>query len=88
MDDTKPNNSVGAYELKTHLADILDRVEAGETILVTRHGRTVGHIAPTIKKKDVAKIQAAINEIKAARKGHTLGPDLTWKDLRDEGRKY
>jgi prevent-host-death family protein len=32
--------SVGAFEAKTHLADLLDRVGRGEKITIARHGTT------------------------------------------------
>ncbi|HLJ05195.1 MAG TPA: type II toxin-antitoxin system prevent-host-death family antitoxin, partial [Acetobacteraceae bacterium] len=41
MDDIAAVPSVGAYEAKTHLSELLDRVERGEQIVITRHGRPV-----------------------------------------------
>lgn len=38
--------TVGTYHAKTHLTDLLNRVEAGETITITRHGRPVAKIVP------------------------------------------
>ncbi len=35
--------SVGAYQAKTHLPQLLDRVEGGETITITRHGKPVAN---------------------------------------------
>ncbi len=39
--------AVGAYEAKTHLSALLDQVEAGETITITRHGRPVAQLVPS-----------------------------------------
>ena len=38
--------SVGAYEAKTHLAELLRRVESGETITITKHGKPVAVMTP------------------------------------------
>jgi prevent-host-death family protein len=37
---------IGAYEAKTHLPRLLDEVEAGETVTITKHGRPVAVLAP------------------------------------------
>jgi len=39
-------NTVGAFEAKTHLSDLLQRVEAGERITITKHGRPVANLVP------------------------------------------
>jgi antitoxin (DNA-binding transcriptional repressor) of toxin-antitoxin stability system len=36
------SNTVGAYEAKTHLSKLLEKVEAGEEITITKHGSTCG----------------------------------------------
>ncbi len=37
---------VGAFEAKTHLSRLLDRVEKGERIFITRHGKRIAELAP------------------------------------------
>lgn len=37
---------VGAYEAKTHLAELLDRVEQGETVRITRRGKLIAELGP------------------------------------------
>jgi len=37
---------IGAYELKAHLSEVLDEVEHGQTVVVTRHGRPIARISP------------------------------------------
>jgi prevent-host-death family protein len=39
--------TVGAFEAKTHLSSLLDRVEMGEEITITKHGRPVARLVPT-----------------------------------------
>ena len=38
--------SIGAYEAKTHLPRLLDRVAKGESLTITRHGRPVARLVP------------------------------------------
>ena len=54
---------VGAYEAKTHLPQLLDRVEHGETIVITRHGKAVAKLVPASAQKVRPDIQQAIKEI-------------------------
>lgn len=79
-------NTVGAYEAKTNLSALLDRVERGERITITRHGRPVAVLAPPAgeQARPVAETVAAILE---ARRGRTLGEGLTVRDLIDAGRR-
>lgn len=39
-------NTVGAYEAKTHLSQLLDNAERGEPTVITRHGRPVATLQP------------------------------------------
>jgi prevent-host-death family protein len=77
--------TVGAYEAKTHLPQLLDEVEAGETITITKRGRVVAELRPVTLDRERAR--AAIEEIHAARKGHRLG-GLKVKKLIEEGRRF
>lgn len=76
--------TVGAFEAKTHLSALLDRVAAGEEVLITKHGKPVARLvgAQTV---DRARVNNAFEKLKALRKGTTLG-GLSWKELRDKGR--
>ena len=38
--------SIGAYEAKTHLPRLLDRVAGGESVVITRHGHPVARLVP------------------------------------------
>jgi prevent-host-death family protein len=58
--------TVGAYEAKTHLAELLDRVERGDTVVITRHGRPVARLVP-IEDTRQQDIHEAIAGLKAFR---------------------
>ena len=47
---------VSVYDAKTHLSRLLDRANAGEEIIVTRHGRPVARIAPLSEKKKTRRL--------------------------------
>jgi prevent-host-death family protein len=83
------DSSVGAYEAKTHLPQLLDRVESGETITITRHGKPVAKLVPASGETARPDVKKAIEEMKRFQKEHgpTLGPDLTIRDLIEEGRR-
>jgi prevent-host-death family protein len=42
---------VNLAQAKAHLSELLDKVEAGEEVVVTRHGRAVAHILPVSRPK-------------------------------------
>lgn len=77
---------IQASEAKAKLAELLDAVERGETIVITRHGKPIARL---VRERELRQreIEQAITEIKAARKRMprvTKEEILSW---RDEGRK-
>jgi len=77
--------TVGAFEAKTHLSTLLDRVAGGEEVVITKHGKPVARLVSAVHI-DRARVSEAFEKLKALRKGTTLG-GLSWKALRDEGRR-
>jgi len=56
---------VGIRELKSKLSEYLRRVKAGETIIVTERGKTIGQIVPvkpTLEEKLMAMVDAGLAE--------------------------
>ena len=51
--------TIGLAEAKARLSEILDRVETGETIIISRNGRPVAELRP-LQKKTPAEVVAAI----------------------------
>lgn len=78
--------TVGAYEAKTNLSRLLDEVEQGKTITITRHGVPVALLvpAPGVRQRSV---EETIEAIKEFRRDKTLGP-LSIRELIEEGRRY
>lgn len=77
---------VGSYEAKTRLAELLRRVENGERILITRHGHPVALLVPPSGVPETTAARA-VEELGAFGQGRRLGPDLTLRDLIEEGRR-
>jgi prevent-host-death family protein len=69
------DSTVGAYEAKTHLAQLLDRVAEGERIVITRHGKPAAVLAP-LDGEDRVDPHDAVAALRAFRKGRILG-DVT-----------
>ena len=76
---------IGAYEAKTHLPALLDRVAKGERITITRHGVPVATLAPA-DPAPAAPVRESIEELKRYRKGRRLD-GLSLRDLVEEGRR-
>jgi prevent-host-death family protein len=79
--------TVGSYEAKTHLPQLLERVARGEEILITRHGKAMARLVPAndVKKSDLKNV---IQRMRDLRKGVTLGPNLTIRQLIEEDRRF
>lgn len=56
---------IGAFEAKNKLAALLDRVERGEEIVITRHGKAVARLVPNVGAFDKSQAQAAVERIRA-----------------------
>jgi antitoxin (DNA-binding transcriptional repressor) of toxin-antitoxin stability system len=76
---------IGAYQARTQFSALLERVEKGESIAITRHGRVVAMLGPPPGGPDRTS-DDAVSGILALRQGRRLGDDLTVRDLVDAGR--
>lgn len=79
---------IGAFEAKNSLGTLLDRVERGEEIEITRHGRIVARLVPSKGGIDHEQARAAVARIRARAAQANLGP-FDWESLRvdrDAGR--
>ena len=78
---------IQASEAKTHLPSLLDDVERGETLIITRHGKPIARLVPDeASRRD--EIRKAVEELKEIRK--TFGK-LSLEEIlsaRHEGHQY
>lgn len=77
---------IQASEAKVHLAELLNDVERGETLIITRHGRRVARIVPEVDRhqEEIDKALAGIRDLRQRTGRITLQELLS---ARDEGRK-
>ena len=83
--------TVGSFEAKTKLSELLDKDESGETIIITRRGKAVAKLVPAvIDETERARRRALIDEIKRKRVGWDRGakPGSTIPELIKAGRRY
>lgn len=79
-------HEVQASDAKARLAQLLDEVEGGATIVITRHGRAIARLVPEADRRQV-EVDQAIEALMAMRR--TM-PKVSADEIRamiDEGRK-
>ena len=80
-------DSVGAFEAKTHLSDLLDRVRQGETITITRHGVPAAMLVPVKETRSKLTHQDIVEGMRALRK--RIKPDsISVREMVIEGRRF
>lgn len=78
---------VGAFEAKNTLGALLDRVQGGEEIVITRHGKAVARLVPNTGRIDSAQAKSALSRIRERAKAAKI--PFSWSELkedRDRGR--
>jgi prevent-host-death family protein len=85
---------IGAFEAKNTFGSLLDRVEQGEEIVITRHGKPVARLVPNSARQDEHQVRAAFQRIRERAqqlaRENPGSPSFDWdylKKLRDEGRR-
>ena len=84
---------VGAFEAKNTLGTLLDRVEQGEEIVITRHGKPVARLVPNTELPDQDRVRAAFARLRERARQlareNPGQPAFDWEEMkkwRDEGR--
>lgn len=79
---------IGAFEAKTHFAQLIERAMQGEEIFITRRGKTVAKIVPADTSHDLEGARAAAVRLRSLAKEMDLGHFTwdEWKSYRDTGR--
>ena len=80
-----PVRSVGGFEVKTHLAALLDTVSAGDQITITRHGHPVARLVPAAAQSPGSVAQTLVR-LRQFNQGQSLG-GISIAELRDQGRR-
>jgi prevent-host-death family protein len=79
---------IGAFEAKNKLSQLLDLVERGEEITITRHGKEIARLVPAKPGFNREEARAAVRRVRERAQQHKLGRFnwSEWKAFRDEGR--
>jgi prevent-host-death family protein len=82
--------SVGAYEAKTHLPELLERVRKGERIMITKHGHPVAELVPPGSGDARKSVREAIDRLRTFREKHGIKTMSTKEilELIREGRRF
>lgn len=83
--------SVGTFEAKNKLSELLDAVERGEEVEITRRGKPVAKLVATRSQRDPEEVKAALQRLRDLRaRLKAEGVTFTTEEilaLRDEGRR-
>ena len=81
------SREVEASEAKTHFARLLDEVERGETIIITRHGQAIARIVPEarVRQEEIDQALDDLTELGKQIGTITVEEILAW---RHAGHKY
>ena len=77
---------IGAFEAKTHLSELLERVRAGERFTITRRGVPVAELTP-VAPEGRTDVRAVIERIRKFRQAHTTG-GRSVRSMINEGRRF
>ena len=78
--------TIGAFEAKTHLSELLDLAAMGERFTITKRGKPVAMLVPLEEEPSMTP-EEAVAALRELRTRITLGRDLTMRNLIDEGRR-
>jgi len=79
--------TVGAFEAKTNLSALLERVAQGESIRITRHGKPIARIVPDDPERATSDLTEVIDAIREFRRGRNVKPEEI-RSFIEEGRRY
>lgn len=78
--------NIQATKAKAQFSEILDEVERGETVVITRHGKAIVRMTPVAedRQSQIRDVIAKMKQLRLGTKGATVEEILQW---RDEGRR-
>ena len=77
--------TVNLAHAKAHLSELLDKVEAGEEVVITRHGKPVAHIRQAVPPKQPLDLEA-LAALRAPLPRLGQGQRNSLREMRDEER--
>jgi len=79
--------SIGAFEAKTHLSELLDQVSKGEQITITRHGIPAAMLVPVEETKNRRTHQEIVEDMRRLRKQLRPGK-ISIREMVEQGRRF
>ncbi|WP_157270863.1 type II toxin-antitoxin system Phd/YefM family antitoxin [Azohydromonas aeria] len=79
-------STVALFEAKNRLSELIDRVQAGEVIEITRRGKVVARLTPPESDDARQRGLDAVARLREARQGVSLG-GLSSRELIRDGRR-
>jgi len=80
---------IGAFEAKNTLGTLLDRVQRGEEVVITRHGKPIARLIPEIEVRERSAAREAVARIRARRsdRAKSMPTAEEWVAFKSEGRR-
>lgn len=79
--------TVGIFEAKNRLSELVERAARGEEIVITRRGEQVARLMPPRAPDAPGQARALAARIRKSRAGQALGGGISIRDMIDEGRR-
>ena len=79
--------TVGIFEAKNRLSELVERAARGEEIVITRRGAQVARLMPPESPNTKGQARALVERIRRSRAQHALGGGVSLRELIDEGRR-
>lgn len=79
--------TVGIFEAKNRLSELVERAGRGEEIVITRRGQSVARLLAPEAADANAQARGLAERIRRTRAAHVLGGGVTLRELLEEGRR-
>lgn len=78
-------NTIGAFDAKTHLSDLLAKTEQGQEFTITKRGKPIAKLVPISDKTDQQELDSVLKELREIRKSVKQPVDI--REYIEEGRR-
>ena len=79
--------TVGIFEAKNRLSELVERAARGEVIVITRRGEQVARLMPPQAPDAVGQARALAARIRASRAGHSSSGGVSIREMIEDGRR-
>lgn len=79
--------TIGIFEAKNRLSELVERAARGEAIIITRRGEQVARLMPPQSTDVQGQARALAARIRKSRTGQTVGGEVSVRDMIEEGRR-